>query len=854
MGATNGAVRILKFTKSLKVAILALSLLTPLLLFADAEDIRGFKTFNARLPIYHKQRLQFLIYSTQVTKQGSKILADDAIIDIVRKGVDLDHIQYMDGVKPYPLGSPYSVAEKFWLANPHSEGYVASSKASIDQATKTASGNREVFLRSPQMDLNGVGFTANFDKRIVHVGKDVHIIIRIHSPRSSKPATAKQKAAIIKVTADRMEADFSKEIVTLIGNVKVNEARFKIDCDRLMVDLNRSRKGDANSKDDMPGGISKITCLGNVKINRKLSPQEIAENGEQRAYADTAVYDTIKGEIQLLGKNPRIMRGSDFISGKRIIMWKDKERMKVFGNGMIRMRLKRKGQAAKGPLKPTVITSDYMDLNYAGNLGIFVGNVHIDDASMNLDCKKMTLYLVDTLKDKTAATEPKPVKPVELVPSTISTSGKKQVERIICVGDVVVTRRNGTTDVSERALAGRAVYLLKNSCITLSEDNPIIIRGRDSISGREMTVWLDQNRLQVDKNSRIVLNKLRKGQGVDQKMVKTVVTSDKSDLNYGSGKLYFEGLVNVKDPALKLDCTKMTIMLDDNEQKFADAGKAEKESSDDPFDNIGSGSGKKDIDKVVCIGKVQVEDPRAIVNCDKMTMTFKERPKGSENNAGVGALGSGSNREIDKIFCDGNFRLETKTQPQDEKTANKSEDEEEDDSLVSSMGKSATGRVVATSDDAMMDIPGNLCKLLGNVRVVEPRVTLDCKRMNIYAENVKPGELDKPIPLDDDELEANVPRRIAIGENKKLTKIICHDDVVISRVITDGERQQALGKKAVYDVFKRNIVLTGTPKKKPIMRQGDNVVEGDQITLWTDSEKLDIKNSRLKLADPDQLR
>ncbi|WET06748.1 LptA/OstA family protein [Lentisphaerota bacterium ZTH] len=851
----------MKFTKLLKLAVIGVGLLSPLLVLADAEDIRGFNSSGARLPIYHKQRLQFIIYSSQVTKQGSSINAADAVIDIVRKGVDLDHIKYMDGVKPYPLGSPYSVPEKFWIENKHSEGYVASSKAAINQANNTASGNREVYLRSPQLDLNGVGFTANFDKRQVHVAKDVHIIIRIHSPRSSKLVPEKQKHAIIKVTSDRMEADFLKEKVTLIGNVKVDEARFKIDCDRLIVDLNRDKKGRGGS-DDVPGGISKLTCIGDVVINRKLSPEEIAQNGEQRAYADEAIYDTVEGQIQLIGENPRIMRGKDFISGKRIVMWKDKERMKVFKNCRIEMRLKRKEeQQTVEPQKPTVITSDFMDLNYAGNQGLFVGNVHVEDAAMNLDCKQMTLYLMDSLQEQKAAAvnQVKTLQVQPALPLGVKAPGKKQVERIICVGDVVISKQNGSKDdISEKALAGRAVYLLKNSSITLSEDNPIIIKGRDSVSGREMTVWLDQNRLEVDKDSRIVLSKLRQGKGVDQKMVKTVVTSDRSDLNYGKGKLYFEGRVNVKDPALKLDCRKMTIKLSDTEQKFAEAGKPEKKSalSDDPFTNIGSGAGKKDIDKVVCIGKVQAEDPRAIMNCDKMTITFRDRPKDSKSNAGVGALGSGSNREIDKVYCDGSFRLESK-EDKEKKPEPKQVDDDEDSSLIGSMG-STSGHVVATSDNAMMNIPGNISTLTGNVRVVEPRLTLDCRRMNIYTEDVKPGELDKPIPLDEDEIEANTPRRIAIGDNKKLTKIICHDDVVIGRVVADGERQEALGSKAVYDVFKRTIVLTGTPKKKPLMRQitdeGKNVVEGDMITLWTDSEKLDIKNSRFKLGDPGQLR
>jgi len=166
--------------KTIFTLCLLLALIMPVTkVCGESENIHSLKTINARLPMYNKDRLQFFVYSRELVRQGNKIDAQDAIIDIIRKGVNVDSIKYMDKVKLYPLGTPVAQVLDFWKDKLHSEGIIMSPAAQIDQSSKSASGMDKVYFRSPMMDLDGVGFLANYDKRNVLIRKDVQIVIRI---------------------------------------------------------------------------------------------------------------------------------------------------------------------------------------------------------------------------------------------------------------------------------------------------------------------------------------------------------------------------------------------------------------------------------------------------------------------------------------------------------------------------------------------------------------------------------------------------------------------------------------------------------------------------------------------------
>lgn len=78
--------------------------------------------------------------------------------------------------------------------------------------------------------------------------------------------------------------------------------------------------------------------------------------------------------------------------------------------------------------------------------------------------------------------------------------GNKQVTRIECVGDVVITRNSGEKVAGsnvQKAFAGKAVYDLPADTITLTENNPVIVSGGSRLSGEQIIVDIKTERINV---------------------------------------------------------------------------------------------------------------------------------------------------------------------------------------------------------------------------------------------------------------------------------------------------------------------------------------------------------------------
>ena len=84
--------------------------------------------------------------------------------------------------------------------------------------------------------------------------------------------------------------------------------------------------------------------------------------------------------------------------------------------------------------------------------------------------------------------------------SDMNPEGNKQVTRIECVGDVVITRNSGEKVAGsnvQKAFAGKAVYDLPADTITLTENNPVIVSGGSRLSGEQIIVDIKTERINV---------------------------------------------------------------------------------------------------------------------------------------------------------------------------------------------------------------------------------------------------------------------------------------------------------------------------------------------------------------------
>ncbi len=155
--------------------------------------------------------------------------------------------------------------------------------------------------------------------------------------------------------------------------------------------------------------------------------------------------------------------------------------------------------------------------------------------------------------------------------------------------------------------------------------------------------------------------------------------------------------------------------------------------------------------------------------------------------------------------------------------------------------KKRAGKVptVINSDVMDIDIPKNIAVFSGNVKVDDEEMTITCKKMTIFLEDKKSEASTAPAtPAKKTEPAGEA----APEESKQISRIICEQDVVIIRKAGDDKEkaegeQKAVAGHADYDVKTGKIVLT----KDPILQRGQgNVIKGEIIVLWRDSEKLEV--------------
>ncbi len=151
---------------------------------------------------------------------------------------------------------------------------------------------------------------------------------------------------------------------------------------------------------------------------------------------------------------------------------------------------------------PTTINADAMDIDIANNKATFLGNVLVDDPEMLITCRKMTIFLEDTKKEKKPEVKKdnsaeKADKKQSAAKNNDPMGGGKTLSRIECSEDVVITRKALLANGEEqKAFAGKAVYNVKDKTISLL-DNPVVIKGKSRIKGEVITLHIESERVEV---------------------------------------------------------------------------------------------------------------------------------------------------------------------------------------------------------------------------------------------------------------------------------------------------------------------------------------------------------------------
>lgn len=146
---------------------------------------------------------------------------------------------------------------------------------------------------------------------------------------------------------------------------------------------------------------------------------------------------------------------------------------------------------------PTLINSDAMDMDMANDKIILLGNVDVQDKDMNIKCRKMIIFLGKNpaAAQKKEQTAPKAEK-TQKTPA--EENNGKSVQKIECIGDVVITQKQGSDGITQQAFAGKATYFAPEERILL-QDRPVVVKDGNRLEGESITLYTKTDRVLVVK-------------------------------------------------------------------------------------------------------------------------------------------------------------------------------------------------------------------------------------------------------------------------------------------------------------------------------------------------------------------
>jgi lipopolysaccharide export system protein LptA len=123
----------------------------------------------------------------------------------------------------------------------------------------------------------------------------------------------------LRITADRLVSDGNANYILFSGNVTTVYEDTMILSDQMKVFYENMEEGQDRMGEE---NIQKIVATGNVTIRF----------GDRTALCDQAVYTAKTKTIVLTGEDTRIQSGTDYISGKKITIDQNKDRITVDGS------------------------------------------------------------------------------------------------------------------------------------------------------------------------------------------------------------------------------------------------------------------------------------------------------------------------------------------------------------------------------------------------------------------------------------------------------------------------------------------------------------------------------------------
>ena len=133
----------------------------------------------------------------------------------------------------------------------------------------------------------------------------------------------KDSASNLHVVSDEMVAEQNQSMVEFIGNVKATRDDSVLTADSVKVFFH-----DSKTREEGQSNVKKIVATGNVEYTA----------GQRKAFADKAEYTTKDEVLVLTGKSPKLLTGKNYVTGKKITLFRLEERVMVESDGQRRVQ------------------------------------------------------------------------------------------------------------------------------------------------------------------------------------------------------------------------------------------------------------------------------------------------------------------------------------------------------------------------------------------------------------------------------------------------------------------------------------------------------------------------------------
>ena len=290
----------------------------------------------------------------------------------------------------------------------------------------------------------------------------------LFSEEADSEAEEKTASATL-VSTKNADIDLENNLITLTGDVDVDEEFNKVTCSKMVITLKEKEDEEetvaANAEDDMTENkeISGIACSGDVVLLRRKAPDS---NGEdQIAMSDRADYDALKEIVDMTG-SPVLMQGSNRLYGNHIkVHLKENNRMEVetARANLAGKLLSSENDRDTSGIPMTMVTAKRANILPNDKITLSQ-NVVVDDGTGKITCEEMEIFMRE---------DSDPFFTAENQAETDDAEGKENdelrsdISKIVCSGNVVY-RKKSENGQEQIVLARKADYDAANETIVMS--------------------------------------------------------------------------------------------------------------------------------------------------------------------------------------------------------------------------------------------------------------------------------------------------------------------------------------------------------------------------------------------------